>query len=178
MDINAAQTDMRNAYANGAPGVAASALVWLAAAGVMNSQGVGAAFTVLFFGGIGIYPLSLLIARLILRCPPMQADNPLGRLALEGTAMLFVGLGLAWLILGPMPNLSFPAVALAIGARYLSFATLYDERLYWGLGLAIIMAAAASIVGVMPADRIAVTVGLIEAAAAALLLWRWRRRRA
>ena len=63
MDIATAQAELREAYLRGGPGAVISGLVWLAAGITATSNGVPTGFVVLFFGGMLIFPLSLLVLR-------------------------------------------------------------------------------------------------------------------
>ena len=134
MDVGSIQAEMNAAYVRGAPGVAVSGIVWLIAGVLARQVGFGTGIGALFIGGMLIYPLSLLIARLLFKAPAVAPANPFNRLAMEGTVMLFVGVLIAYRLLPVAPALAFPVMALAIGARYLHFQTLYGQPLYWALG--------------------------------------------
>ncbi len=98
------------------------------------NQGVVAGFNGLFVGGILIFPVSLLISRLVFRAPKASPGNPLERLALESTFMLFAGILFAYCFLQVAPDLAFPAMAVAIGVRYFVFRSVYGSPVYWVLG--------------------------------------------
>jgi hypothetical protein len=134
MLISDAQRDIGRAYVGGGPGVMVSALIWFVAAFVQHGQGTGAAFTVLFFGGMFIFPASKLIARLAFRRDTESPDNPLGMTALESTIAMIGGLLAAWLFLSSQPGLVFPLAAIAVGTHYAVFKTVYGDRLFWALG--------------------------------------------
>ncbi len=134
MQITAAQHDMARAHVRGAPGVLVSGLVWLVAGAVWDKYGVSTGLVALFVGGVLIFPLSLLVARLLFRAPRGLAGNPLERLALESTFMLFAGMFLAYCFLRVAPALAFPAMAVSIGVRYFVFRTVYGNPVYWVLG--------------------------------------------
>ena len=99
MEFGAAQRDMVAANYRGAPGVLVSGIVWLIAAGVWASAGFKLRFAALFVGGMLIMPLSLVIAR-ALNAPKLATANPLTRLALESTFLLFAGILIAYSLLG------------------------------------------------------------------------------
>lgn len=163
MQIAAAQQDMARAHVRGAPGVLVSGLVWLIAGLVWERSGVATGFMALFVGGVLIFPLSLLVSRLVFRAPAAARGNPLERLALESTFTLMAGIFLAWCFLRVAPELAFPAMAVAIGVRYLVFRTVYGNAIYWALG-----AALAGLGGVVAAQivalpvNVALVVGAIE----------------
>lgn len=175
MQIADAQQDMARAHVRGAPGVFVSGLVWLIAGGLWARDGVGTGFLALFIGGVLIFPASLLISRVFFKAPRAVAGNPLERLALESTFMLFAGMFLAYCFLRVAPELAFPAMAIAIGVRYLVFGTVYGSRIYWVLGgtLAVLGGLVAARALVLPIN-LALVVGGIELlfAGAILLLGR------
>lgn len=163
MQIAAAQQDMARAHVRGAPGVLVSGLVWLIASVVWERSGVATGFLALFVGGVLIFPLSLLISRLVFRAPGSAKGNPLERLALESTFTLFAGIFLAWCFLRVAPELAFPAMAVAIGVRYLIFRTVYGNAIYWALGgaLAVLGGVVAAQIIALPVN-LALVVGVIE----------------
>ncbi|WP_396594598.1 DUF7010 family protein [Brevundimonas sp. R86498] len=170
MDISTAQRDMASAHVGGAPGVLVSGLVWLIAGWLWMNQGVVNGFYGLFVGGILIFPLSLLASRVLFRAPAGMKGNPLERLALESTFMLIAGILLAWCFLRVAPELAFPAMAVAIGVRYLVFRTVYGSVIYWLLGGA--LAAFGAWVAMMPTElpmNFALIVGAIEVCFALVL---------
>jgi hypothetical protein len=99
--------------------------------------GVGVGFAVLFFGGVLIFPLSLLTARAAFRRARAQQGNGLIPIALESTAAMIAGLLAAYLLLAHSPGLVFPVSALAVGTHYFAFRTLYGDTLFLLLGGAI-----------------------------------------
>lgn len=171
MHIADAQQDMARAHVRGAPGVFVSGLVWLIAGVLWARSGVETGFLALFIGGILIFPASLLIARGVFRAPRATPGNPLERLALESTFILFAGIFLAWCFLRVAPALAFPAMAIAIGVRYLVFGTVYGDRTFWILGgaLAIPGGLVAAQVLVLPIN-LAVVVGALEILFSGVLL--------
>lgn len=163
MQIAEAQQDMARAHVRGAPGVLVSGLVWLVSGGLWARYGVATGFAALFVGGVLIFPSSLLIARLVFKAPQASPDNPLERLALESTFMLFAGMFLAYCFLRVAPDLAFPAMAIAIGVRYLVFRTVYGNPAYWVLGgsLATLGGLVAAQALTLPIN-LALVVGLVE----------------
>ena len=61
MHIEDAQAEIRHAYVGGGLGAIVSGLVWMVAAIVQYSHTVATTFAVLFFGGMLIFPLSMLV---------------------------------------------------------------------------------------------------------------------
>jgi hypothetical protein len=171
MQIAAAQEEMARAYVRGAPGVLVSGLVWLVASWIWGRYGVVNGFYGLFVGGILIFPAALLVSRVFFRAPKVSPGNPLERLALESTFMLFGGLLLAYCFLRVAPELAFPAMAVTIGVRYLVFRTLYGHSIYWILGgsIAAIGGLVALAVVTLPLN-LALMVGAIEVGCAVAML--------
>ena len=173
MDFGVAQRELANTHVGGAPGVLVSGLAWFVAGLVWTRLGVAAAFLALFVGGMLIVPASLAIERLVFHAPTSSRANPLERLGLESTFVLFAGILIGYALLQVAPDLAIPAVAIVIGARYFAFRTLYDEPLYWVLGT--VVAAIGAFAALRPAalpGNLALIVGIVEVAFAALLLAR------
>lgn len=137
MDVAAAQQDMRRGHVSGGPGILASSLAWFAATGAAWRFSPEQAVWVLFVGGALIYPVSVAISRFLGASGAFSKGNPLGGLATANTAWLIFSLPLAYVVSLQRMEWFFPAMMLVIGGRYLTFATLYGMRLYWGLGLAL-----------------------------------------
>ncbi|MBR2173321.1 hypothetical protein [Sphingopyxis sp.] len=175
--LAAAQNDLARAYAGGAPGVLVSGLVWLIAGTVWQLHGTTAAFAALFFGGMAIHPLAVLIERAAFKAPKATIGKPLETLAIEATIPLFVGVLIAWVLLVRAPDLAIPVFAVIVGARYFLFRTMYGEIAYWALGGAILLVAALALFGIGLPLNLGFLVGIIELIAAALILQRWRARR-
>ncbi len=175
MDFRDAQRDIAAAYVNGAPGVLVSGIVWLAAGLVEQAEGTSTAFAVLFFGGVLIFPLSMLLCRMVFRSPSTTEGNALERLGFENIVMLFAGILLGFVALKMVPQLAFPAVAVAVGARYFTFRTLYGDVNYWFLGGIIALIGTADMIAsnLLPVGT-PLLVGMAECFFAAILLIRWR----
>lgn len=174
--LSAAQQDLARAYAGGAPGVLVSGLVWLIAGAVWQLHGTMAAFAALFFGGMAIHPLGVLIERIAFRAPKATIGKPLEALAIEATVPLFVGVLIAWVLLVRAPDLAIPVFAAIVGARYFLFRTMYGEIAYWALGGAFLLIAAPTLFGFAWPVNIGFLIGGVELIFAALILRRWRRR--
>ncbi len=134
MDIATAQAELREAYLRGGPGAVISGLVWLAAGITATSKGVPTGFVVLFFGGMLIFPLSLLVLRSFFRNPSVSKENPGGTTVIETVVPMIGGLLAAWLLLPHRPEFVFPLAAIAVGAHYFGFRTAYGDGTYWVLG--------------------------------------------
>ncbi|HEV2597551.1 DUF7010 family protein [Sphingopyxis sp.] len=174
--LSAAQQDLARAYAGGAPGVLVSGLVWLIAGAVWQLHGTMAAFAALFFGGMAIHPLGVLVERIAFHAPKATIGKPLEALAIEATFPLFAGVLIAWVLLVRAPDLAIPVFAAIVGTRYFLFRTMYGEIAYWALGGAFLLIAAPTLFGVAWPVNIGFLIGVAELIFAALILQRWRRR--
>ncbi|MEO5944997.1 MAG: hypothetical protein ABIP30_12960, partial [Ferruginibacter sp.] len=129
--ISQAQADMSRGYANGAPGMIVSGLIWLTAAIVSFKFSDKQAVWTLLIGGMFIFPISVLACKLIRISGAHTKGNPLGNLAMEGTIFMIVCLPLAYGLSLQHTEWFFQGMLLIIGGRYLTFATIYGNKLYW-----------------------------------------------
>lgn len=170
MTVEATQAEVRHSFAGGGPGAIVSGLVWAAAAVAHTRTDTATAFAVLFFGGMLIFPLSVLICQGIMKLPKMSPDNGLRHLALESTIAMIGLLFAAWLILPFQPDLVFPISAIAVGTHYFAFKTLYGDRTYWVMAALITLAGFAGIYAFVPLPGgVLVTVAAIEIVIGAIL---------
>lgn len=163
MITDQAQAEIRHNFVRGGPGAIVSSLVWFAAAFIFARSGHVAAFTVLFFGGFLIFPVSGLIEKFVFRRTVSVKGNPLGLIALESTIAMIGCLLAAWLLLPVRPEVVFPVAAIAVGTHYFAFKTAYGDRTYWLLGALITLVGCAGIYWI-PGQTLAVilTVGVFE----------------
>ncbi len=163
MTIDDAQADLRRAYMDAGPGTVISGLVWIAAAVAQSRGGIATGFAVLFFGGMLIYPLSLLVNRSVLKRVAELPENPLGRVVLESTIAMIGGLVAAWLFLPHDPELVMPLAALAVGAHYFAFRTAYGMAIFWVLAAVLVGLSGAAIFGMFPfGGSFVLLIGAIE----------------
>jgi len=137
MDLTEAQKDMRLAYMGGADGAIVSGLLWISSGLLSPYLSQQSVILFFFFGGMLIHPLGILISKICKRTAKHKKENPLGKLALESTVILFVGLFISYSIFQIKPDWFFPIMLLTIGVRYLIFQTLYGMKIYWLFGLAL-----------------------------------------
>jgi hypothetical protein len=134
MEIQTAQAELRSAYLLGGPGAVVSGVVWLLAGIAASIHGVTFGFTMLFFGGMLIFPISALLVRFVFRRPALRPGNPGGITVIETVFPMIAGFLAAWLMLPHRPEFVFPLAAIAVGAHYFGFRTAYGARVYWLLG--------------------------------------------
>lgn len=132
--ISVAQKDMCKAYANGSVGIISSGLIWLLSAAVAYQYATKYAIWTLLIGGMFIHPLSILLSKVFGQSGSHSKDNPLGKLAMEGTILMLMCIPLAFGLSLQHPEWFFQGMLLIIGGRYLTFATIYGKKIYWVLG--------------------------------------------
>lgn len=146
MEFEEAQKDMEFSYFGGGAGVFASGLVWCMAGLIALLQSNQTSMLALFVGGMFIHPLGMLFSKVLRRPGGHKPENPLGKLALESTAIIFFGLFLAFTVAELKIEWFYPIMLLAIGVRYLIFNTLYGAKVYWFLGACLMLSGVLCIV--------------------------------
>ena len=134
-----AQKDMREAYANGIPGVLSSGSVWVIAGVVALLANPVSGILTLVFGGTLIFPLSVILCKIIGRTGKHSKNNPLAPLALEGTFWMLLSIPIAGGAAFYKLEWFFPAMILVIAGRYLTFSTIYGLRIFWFFGVALML---------------------------------------
>jgi hypothetical protein len=132
---------MCKAYANGSIGVVVSGAIWLIAAFIAHQYSPQQAIWMLFLGGMFIFPISMLIGKLMGLSGTHTKGNQLGILAMEGTIWMIMCLPLAFGLSMQQTEWFFQAMLLIIGGRYLTFSTIYGKKIYWLLGAVLGIAA-------------------------------------
>lgn len=135
--IAAAQKEMRIAYYGGGLGMLTSSLVWLVAGIVALRMSASAAVIALFFGGMLIHPISVVLCKACGRSARHSKGNPFGGLALASTGWLIFSLPLAYVVSLYRVEWFFPAMLFVIGGRYLTFSTMFGSRIYLVCGAAL-----------------------------------------
>jgi len=146
MQFEVAQRDMNYSYFGGATGVFASGIVWCIAGFTALLHSNNVSMLTLFFGGMLIHPIGMLLSKILKRSGKHKPENPLGKLAFESTVIIFVGLFLAFYVAQLKIEWFYPIMMLAIGVRYLIFNTLYGAKIYWFLGSFLMLAGVLCIV--------------------------------
>lgn len=122
---------MREAYYCGAPGVISSGTSWLVAGVVSFMVSAKVGILTLIFGGMIIFPVSIVFCKLIGVSGKHKKGNPLAPLAIEGTFWMLLSIPIAVGAAFYRIEWFFPAMLFVIAGRYLTFSTLYGRRLYW-----------------------------------------------
>ena len=172
METTTAQQELRTAYVRGGPGAVVSGIVWLAAGSTAVGSGVAAGFTVLFFGGILIFPISALLVRTVFRRPPPPRENPGGLTVIETVFPMIGCLLAAWLLIGYRPDVVFPLAAIAVGAHYFGFRTAYGDWTYWVLGGVMCLVGVGAIFAKWPpASAVPCVIAAVEVGFGAWFTW-------
>lgn len=130
ISVFGAQKEMRSAFLGGFAGQLVSGIIWLGAAtvSVVLTPRIGMMF--LFFGCMGIFPLTQLTLRLMGRSAKVGSDNGLWGL---GSQIAFT-VPINFLLVGATilynPMWFFPAVMIIVGTHYLPFITLYGMKMF------------------------------------------------
>ena len=136
-----AQADMCKGYANGSIGILVSGFIWLISATIAYQYSAKQAIWTLLIGGMFIHPVGVLLSKIIGLSGSHTKENPLGNLAMEGTIFMIICLPIAFGLSLQHAEWFFQGLLLIIGGRYLTFASIYGNRLYWVLGAALGVAA-------------------------------------
>ena len=139
MKFEEAQKDMNFSYFGGGTGVLVSGVIWCIAGLVALMYSNQSSMLTLFIGGIFIHPLGMMLSKILKRSGNHNPKNPLGKLALESTIILFVGLFLAFYVAKLQVEWFYPVMLMIIGVRYLIFNTLYGTKIYWVLGAVLML---------------------------------------
>ncbi len=134
VEFRQAQNDMNYNYFGGGPGIFASGVVWVISGIFALTVSSKASMLSLFLGGMFIHPLGILLSKALKRPGKHTQGNPLGKLALESTFVLFVGMFIAYAVSFKQADWFFPIMLMIIGSRYLVFSTVYGNNWYWVLG--------------------------------------------
>lgn len=138
MIITDAQREMRTAFLGGFAGQLVSGLIWLIAAALSTWLLPTAGMAALFFGSMGIFPLTQLVIRLMGRSGKVSPENGLWSL---GSQVAFT-VPLNFLLVGAATLFRetwfFPAAMIVVGSHYLPFITLYGMKLFGILAVVLI----------------------------------------
>ena len=148
MNILDSQREMRSAFLGGFAGQLISGIIWLVAAALGTWLSPVAGMAALFFGSMGIFPLTQLLVRLMGRPGRVSPQNglwPLGSQVAFTVPLNFLLVGAATLY---RENWFFPAAMIVVGTHYLPFITLYGMKMFGILaGLLVVSGAGLGLYG-------------------------------
>lgn len=162
MNFGTLQKDMRTAYLGGGAGVLISSIVWLTTGIVSIFLATQTSLLVFFLGGMLIHPLGIVLSKLFNRTGKHQENNPLAFLAIESTAMLFIGLFIAYCVFQIEAEWFLPIMLMIIGGRYLIFQSIYGMKMYWILGLAMAVLGIICLITHQPFHIVGILGGITE----------------
>ena len=140
MNIAEAQREMREVYLNCVPGAIAATLVWTASSAVATWVSPVAGAWTLAIGGAFIFPLVLLILRLLGRPTSPSPGNPLMELAPQVAFVVPLIMPLAGAAMLYRTSWFYPAMMVIVGAHYLPFAFLYGRKAFFVLAVVLVAA--------------------------------------
>ncbi|MFV8346488.1 DUF7010 family protein [Flavobacterium sp. ZB4P13] len=140
-NLQDAQGDMRDGYGYGSIGVFVSGIVWVFSSLIVNYHSSQKGIWTLIIGGMFIFPMATLIGKLIGIKGGHNKNNPLGKLAMEGTIWMIMCIPLAYGLSLIKVEWFFQGMLMIIAGRYLTFASIYGMRFYWVLGTILGLAA-------------------------------------
>lgn len=148
MSLLNSQREMRSAFLGGFAGQLVSGVIWLIASALSLLLKPAAGMAALFFGSMGIFPLTQLIVRLMGRPGKVSPENGLWKL---GSQVAFT-VPLNFLLVGAATlyraEWFFPAAMIVVGSHYLPFITLYGMKLFGILaGLLVVSGAMLALYG-------------------------------
>lgn len=148
MNLLDSQREMRSAFLGGFAGQLVSGVIWLIASLLSVLLKPTAGMAALFFGSMGIFPLTQLIVRLMGRPGKVSPENGLWKL---GSQVAFT-VPLNFLLVGAATlyraEWFFPAAMIVVGSHYLPFITLYGMKLFGILaGLLVVCGAMLALYG-------------------------------
>lgn len=142
MTIHDSQREMRSAFLGGFAGQLVAGLIWLVAAALATWLSPLAGMAALFFGSMGIFPLTQGVVRLLGRPGKVSPENGLWAL---GSQVAFT-VPLNFLLVGAATlyraEWFFPAAMVVIGSHYLPFITLYGMKMFGVLAAILVVAGA------------------------------------
>jgi len=124
------QKEMRIAFLGGFAGQLVSGIIWLIASivSVVISNQVG--MLTLFFGCMGIFPLTQLTLKLMGRRANVRKENQLWQLGSQVAFTVPINFILVGAIILFHPDWFFPAAMIIVGSHYLPFMTLYGMKMF------------------------------------------------
>lgn len=124
------QREMRIAFLGGFAGQLISGIIWFVASiiSVIISKEMG--MIVLFFGCMGIFPLTQLTLKLMGREAVVSKENKLWYLSSQVAFTVPINFILVGAIILFHPDWFFPATMIIVGSHYLPFITLYGMKIF------------------------------------------------
>jgi hypothetical protein len=133
MLVRDAQREVRTVFSGGAFGGVVVAILWGISAALGTWSTHRRAILVLVLGGMFIFPMTMLVLRLIGRRASLSHENPLGGLAMQIAFTVPLSLPVVGAAALHNVNWFYPACMIVVGAHYMPFVFLYGMWEYWVL---------------------------------------------
>ena len=130
MQVADAQREVRTVSMGGFVGQLVSGLIWLASAGLATWGSHASAVWTVVLGGFFIFPLTMLVLRLMGRPATLSKENPLGGLAMQIAFTIPLSLPLVAGASHSREQWFYPALMIVVGAHYLPFVFLYGMGMF------------------------------------------------
>lgn len=142
MEIKECQREMRSAFLGGFAGQLVSGLIWLVSSLASSVFSQTAGMAVLFFGSMGIFPLTQAFLRLLGRPGKVSPENGLWQLGSQTAFIVPINFLLVGAAVLYKPDWFYPAAMIVVGSHYLPFLTLYGMKLFGFLAGILVIAGA------------------------------------
>ncbi len=146
MEIAQAQRDVRTTFVGGFAGQLASSIVWFASAIGATWFSLKAGALIAVVGGTFIFPLALVILRLMGRPAGLPKGHPMNALGMQVAFVLPLMLPVVYAAALYRHGWFYPALMVALGAHYLPFMFSYGMKMFGvlaalliGLGIVLVM---------------------------------------
>lgn len=130
MEFKECQREMRSAFLGGFAGQFVSGVIWLVSSLVSVIFSNPAGMAVLFFGSMGIFPLTQAFLRLLGRPGKVSPQNGLWPLGAQTAFIVPINFLLVGAAVLYHPDWFYPAAMIVVGAHYLPFLTLYGMKMF------------------------------------------------
>ncbi len=138
MNISDAQREVRSVFLGGFAGQLVSSGVWFLSAALATWSSPIHGIFALIFGGFFIFPLTLLLLRVMGRRASLGAGNSMRQLAMQLAFTLPLNLLLVAAATMYRLNWFYPAFMIALGTHYLPFMFLYGMWQFGALAAVIV----------------------------------------
>ncbi|KTS91880.1 hypothetical protein NS183_01875 [Microbacterium testaceum] len=171
MEVETAQADVRRVYRGGFSGPLVSAVIWAAASAASIWGPIWLSMSVLFLGGMMIFPLSAVVLKIMGGPAFLPRGHPSAALAMQCAFTVPLGLLVAIALGSVAPTLFLPASLIIVGAHYLTFISLYGMRLYGVLAGGLVAVGATAMFAAPPLRDVSGWIGAVILLAFAVLLY-------
>ena len=130
MTIPEAQAENRAVFLGGSVGQLVSSAIWFASAALATWGSRTQAVLALLGGGMFIFPLTVLVLRLLGRPAGVRRENPLSFLAMQVAFTIPLAIPLILAATAYKPEWFYAGCLIVVGAHYLPFVTLYGLPIF------------------------------------------------